>query len=122
MDRRRVALLCAKQLLGESLEHLLKSSEEITLLGPWALESRSLSRLATVPVDIVMIVEPECGTEETTKITAQILDRFPDLPIIRVTLEKNIVRCYSSQTLPARSSDLIDLIRKLPTGGYTSAD
>ena len=117
MEKRRVALLCAKQLLGESLEHLLKSSDEITLLGPWALGSRSLSHLAAMPVDVVMVVEPESGTEEASKITTQILDRFPDLPVIRVTLEKNIVRCYSSQTLPARSSDLIDLIRKLPSAG-----
>lgn len=117
MEKRRVALLCAKQLLGESLERLLKSSEEITLLGPWALGSRSLSRLAAAPADIVLIVEPESGTEEASRVTTQILERFPDLPIIRVTLEKNIVRCYSSQTLPARSSDLIDLIRKLPSAG-----
>jgi hypothetical protein len=122
MEKRRVALLCTRQLLGESLEHLLKNNEDIALLGPWALDSRSLSHLVNEPVDIVLIVEPEGGAVYSSKITAQILDRFPDISIIRVTLENNTVRCYSSQTLPARSSDLIDLIRKLSPGSLPSAN
>lgn len=114
MGKRRVALLCAQQLLGESLEHTLRKVSDITLLGPWALEVGVLSRLAEDAADIVVIVEAEDTPHQAATITAQILEMYPDLPIVRVTLEQNVVHYYSSQTLPARSSDLIDLIHNLP--------
>jgi hypothetical protein len=114
MERRRVALLCAQQLLGESLEHTLRKAGDITLLGPWALDEQVLFHLSGSAADIVLIVEAEDMPHEAVMITAEILERFPALPIIRVTLEQNVVRCYSTQTLPARSVDLIDLIHSLP--------
>ena len=69
----------------------------------------------------LIIAEEEPPGENVTRLTAQILEAYPNLPIIRVTLARNEMRIYTSQTLPARSADLIDLIRHLPalTGGGT---
>lgn len=120
MEGRRVALLCHPQLLGESLEHTLRKAGDITLLGPWALEEQALAHLSDCMADMVLIVEAEDMPQEAALITAQILQRFPALPIIRVTLEENEVRCYSTQILPARSTDLIDLIHNLPAAGHSS--
>jgi DNA-binding NarL/FixJ family response regulator len=119
MERRRVALLCAQQLLGESLEHTLRKAGDVELLGPWALDEQALSHFSSGSADMVVIVEAEDMPQEAAQITAQILERFPSLPIIRVTLEQNVVRFYSTQVLPARSSDLIDLIHSLPVAGQS---
>jgi hypothetical protein len=113
MKSRRVALLCAQELLGESLEHTLRKAADITLLGPWSLDEQALSYLSTC-ADMVIIVEAEDMPHEAVTIIAEILEHFPALPIIRVTLEQNVVRCYSTQILPASSSELIDLIYSLP--------
>jgi hypothetical protein len=46
-------------------------------------------------------------------LTAQLLDACPNLSIVRVALARRDLRIYSSQSIPARSTDLIDLIHHL---------
>lgn len=120
MAKKRVAMLCAGELLGESLEHLLKNVADISVIGPWALDDRAISHLSEMQADIVLIVEPESEAEFASQVTGQILERFPGLPVIRVTTENNIVRVYNSRILPARSEELIDLIRDLPVFNETA--
>jgi hypothetical protein len=47
---------------------------------------------------------------------------MPALPVIQVGLSgDNKVRVYTSHTLPARSTDLIETIRKFPLQGSDKA-
>ena len=110
MRRRRVALFCARQLLCESLQHTLESDPEIELQGPWAVDDQALERLSPPLPDVVLIAEPLEKAEKVVGVTARILESFPELPVIRVTLENNLMRFYSAQTVPASSNDLITLI------------
>jgi chemotaxis response regulator CheB len=120
VDKRRVLLLCAslegthpQLLLGEALENVLSKVEDVELVGTWALDDQALARLAQGLPDILLIAEEEAG-EQATSLTAQVLERYPDLPVVRVGLLQNVVRLYTSRTLPARSADLIEAIRSLP--------
>jgi DNA-binding NarL/FixJ family response regulator len=120
MDKRRVLLLCAslegthpQLLLGEALENILSKVEDVELVGAWALDDQALARLAQGLPDILLIAEEEAG-ESASSLTAQVLERYPDLPVVRVGLMQNVVRLYTSRTLPARSADLIEAIRGLP--------
>lgn len=115
MDKRRVLLLCSQSLLGEGLERILGGLEDVELIGPWVLESQVLSRLFEAVPDIVVVAEGEReDAGSVTSLTAQILESYPDLPVVRIGLEQNAVRVYTSRTLPARSVDLIAAIRNLP--------
>lgn len=114
MNKRRIVLLSEQDLLGESLEHTLNTAQDVDLIGSWTLDNRVLTRLSKDTPDILMIAEEEPPSEKVVRLTAQILEAFPNLPIIQVTLARNELRIYTSQTLPARSVDLIDLIRHLP--------
>src|SRR3989304_4685841 len=114
MKKRRVVLLSEQGWRGESLEHALGKAKDVELLGYWTLDDRVLPRLSQDTPDILMIAEEEPPGENVTRLTAQILEAYPNLPIIRVTLARNEMRIYTSQTLPARSADLIVLIRHLP--------
>ncbi len=115
MDKRRVLLLCSQSLLGEGLERILGGLEDVELIGPWVLESQVLSRLFEAVPDIVVVAEGEReDAGSVTSLTAQILESYPDLPVVRIGLEQNAVRVYTSRTLPARSVDLIEAIRNLP--------
>jgi DNA-binding NarL/FixJ family response regulator len=120
VDKRRVLLLCAslegthpQLLLGEALENILSKVEDVELVGTWALDDQALARLAQGLPDILLIAEEEAG-ESASSLTAQVLERYPDLPVVRVGLMQNVVRLYTSRTLPARSADLIEAIRGLP--------
>jgi len=114
MEKRRVLLLCVESLLGESLERILGQLEDVELVGPWRLDADVLSRLPEDMPDIALIVQEGEGSESVASLTSQILECYPDLPIVRIGLTENVIRVYASQTLPARSADLIDVIRSLP--------
>ncbi len=114
MDKRRVLLLCTQPLLGEGLESILSKLEDVELIGPLVLEPQVLSQLSEAAPDIVLVADDEGRSEGVASLTAQILGRYPDLPIVRINLTENVIRVYASQTLPARSADLIDVIRSLP--------
>lgn len=114
MKKRRVLLLCAEHLLGEGLENLLNTLEDVTLIGPWVLDAEVLSRIATNKPDVVLIAEEKDQSEKISALTAQILENYPYLPVIQSKLTRNVVRVYTSLELPARSADLIEAIRKLP--------
>jgi DNA-binding NarL/FixJ family response regulator len=117
MRKRRVLLLCAQQLLGESLEHTLRQVEDLEVAGPWTIEEGVLNCLSGEQPDLVIITDEDIAPEKLSRLTAQILEQYPDLPVFRVTLERNLMQVYSSHTMPARSADLIDLIHRLPVRG-----
>lgn len=114
MLKRRVALLCGQDLLGESLEHTLRHFEDVEIVGAWALDDQIWSLLAAQTPDLLVIAEQEPPCEKSMHVAGQILDAYPNLPVIRVTLDQNVIHIYTTQTLPARSAELIDLIRQLP--------
>jgi DNA-binding NarL/FixJ family response regulator len=114
MEKRRVLLLCVESLLSESLERILGQLEDVELVGPWRLDADVLTRLPEDMPDIALIVQEAEESESVASLTSQILERYPDLPIVRIGLTENVIRVYASQTLPARSADLIEVIRSLP--------
>jgi len=114
MDKKRVVLVWVESLLGEGLEHILRGLEEVELIGPWNLEPQVLSRLSQETPDVVLVAGDEGEHEAMASLTARILDQYPDLPVVRIGLEQNTVRVYTTHTLPAHSADLIETIRSLP--------
>lgn len=114
MEVRHVALFCSEQLLGESLAFLLNRMGEIELIGPWLIDEHALDNLASQFPDIVLIADGEHQSEQAAVLATQILDAYPELSVIRITLTQNVARIYSSRAMPARSADLVEAIRKLP--------
>ncbi len=113
MDKRTVILVCAPHLFGESLENLLRSSQDIRLIGPWELSADICDRLTDVHPDVVVIAEDGSEIEQIVSLTDQIMHRYPDLPVIRVGVNQNVMYIINTQALPARGSDLLKTIREL---------
>jgi chemotaxis response regulator CheB len=113
MRRKRVILLCGQNLLGESLEHILMNARDVELIGAWDFADVTIPYLAEQTPDLLVMTEDELPHEQSTVLTAKILESLPDLPIIRVALEQNVFRVYTSRMLPARQADLIDVIHLL---------
>lgn len=114
MEKRRVMLFCAKHLLGESLQNLLGAMEDIDLIGPYVLSPSNIDRIGQVSPDVVLIAEDDDKFEQGNALTTEILEKFPNMPVLHSTLTRNVVKVYTSRELPARSADLAEVIRNLP--------
>lgn len=114
MLKRRVALLCDQNLLGESLEHILVNSEEVEFIGSWGFDEKIMARLADVTPELLLIADEVPPREQISSLTSEILTAYPEISIIRVTLDQNNLRVYTSHSTPARSAELVEIIRQLP--------
>lgn len=114
-EKRRVLLVSSKHLFGEGLEEILRKVGDVELLGPLELSQEiMITQLPELRPDAVILVEEGENKMSVSYLTAAILRQFPRLPIISAELEQSICRVYSTQTLPARSSDLVEAIMNLP--------
>lgn len=115
MDKKRVLLLSTHPLLSEGLHNLLGSVADLELIGPYDLNTFTLTGLAEHAPDVVLFAEQDENHALMNTLTLQILKDYPDLPVIHVGLSvNNVMRVYTSHTLPARRADLIETIRCLP--------
>lgn len=118
MKKHHVALYTSRNLLGESLHHLLGKFSDMHILGPWVIDEYALEQLSDHLPDIVVVVDDGLGeadshSQSVTWLTQQILGQHVGLPVVLVMLEHNQVRIYNSHTVPARSEDLVEAIRSL---------
>lgn len=114
MQKRRVALLSEQNLLGEILEDILLNSDDVEFIGTWGLDDLDITRFAEISPGVLVIADEAPPSSRVNNHLASIQSSYPDIPIIRVTLEQNDLRVYTSQSKPARRAELIDLIRQLP--------
>ena len=114
MLKRRVLLLRVPSLLAEGVERLLRQMEEVELIGPWDLTNQPMAHLSDAVPDIVVIAEEDPGATDTGHLINRILEQHPDLPIVRISVQQSTIRLYTSRALPARTTELVDLIRSLP--------
>jgi hypothetical protein len=114
MSKRRVLIFSARKLFGESIEQTLSRVKDLEIAGHWPIDEQVLERLASACADFVVLTDEGASPEQLSHLTAAILDRYPDLPVFRVTLERSQMQVYSSHLAPASSTDLINLLHKLP--------
>jgi hypothetical protein len=68
-------------------------------------------RLQAVKPSMVLVAG-ESENDVSTHLISDLLKRFADVPIVWIEMEANVLRMYTSHTLPANSADLIDAIRQ----------
>lgn len=112
MEKWRMTILYDQRLAGESLVHILE--KELCLeVCLFSLEDPDIFvKLETSKPDLLMIVEEEAPCAQVVLLTAQILEAYPSLPLVRIKLSQHILHLYTTHTIPARSPDLIEAIQK----------
>ncbi len=115
MGKQRVLLVCATHLFSESLETILRTAAEVELIGPWAIEAQTCARILEAHPQVVVVVEKNSGDVEAASLASAILEKYPELPVIRAGLAENIFRVFSMRAYPARGADLLATIRDLPS-------
>lgn len=114
MPVHRVLLISYQHLFSESIEKVLRGAEAVELIGPWYLNEDSCARIGEVQPQAVVVADEDARNEESARLTAAIIEQYPELPVIRTNLTENIVRVFSNHLVPARSMDLLEIIRNLP--------
>jgi len=112
MDKHQVLLVCLQPLLCDGLQRMLEPLEDIHYV---CLEG---SDLAALDGDLkafqpeMVLVAGEGETDQSQHLIADLLKRFADVPVVWVELATNVLRMYTSHTLPANSANLLEAIRQ----------
>lgn len=114
MPKRRVLLVCSEHLFGESMEKILRAETDVELVGPWGWGEDICQRITEASPDVVLIADEDSQSEAAATLTSAIMEKNPNLPIIRAGLTENVVRVHSTHVLPASGADLLETIRNLP--------
>lgn len=115
MRQRRLLVMSSYPLLGEGLRSLLSDQDDLTLLGPFMMGDVAIGEVGGLAPDLLLIAGEDDDSREVLTLVLDVLQCYPDLPVIQISLSgTERVRVYTSQTLPARSADLLTVIRSLP--------
>lgn len=118
LPKRRVLLISAHPLLSEGLTNMLGELDDVFLMGPRAVPECTLADVRACAPDAVLFAAQDMDDPIANALLVQILQHIPGLPVIQIGLAGNTaIRVYTSYTLPARSVDLIDIMRKFPLQG-----
>ena len=113
MAKSRVLLISSQCLFGESMETILRANSDIELIGSWNLNDPNVPRqLLEANPSVVVIADENLQSEAAAEMTKLIVERHPDLSVIRTGLSENVLRVFSTHTRSARGSNLFDTIRE----------
>jgi len=115
MDRHRVLLISTHPLLGEGLQRLLDAHEDVDLVALPCSDYVSLQAYAESTHPDVILIAGEREDDAATHLISSALNCCTDIPIVWIELETNVIRTYTSRTLPANSRELIETIRQANT-------
>lgn len=122
MSKPRILLISSHHLFGESMEMILRAEKDIELVGPWNLGDQDICRrLPDVKPSAVVIADENLQSETAAELTKSIIEHYPEISVIRTSLNENIFRIFSARTLPARGDNLLETIRTCITPTQKSA-
>jgi chemotaxis response regulator CheB len=109
---RRVLLVSSPTLFGESLELLLRNAGDIEVVGSVALRDDVCEAVARAAPDVVVLADEHPESTGVLNLTAVLMERFPDLRVIKTGPAEATLRVLAAQSWPASSLDLISAIRE----------
>ena len=117
MEKRRILLISQPNLFRDSLEYILSNLEDVQVTGCLSLDDQVLVASAEQPYDLVLIADDPSTAHQASAVMSSLLETSPNLPIIRIKLEPNVLLYYCPEELPARVADLIKVIHQVPLSG-----
>lgn len=116
MSKPRILLLSSQHLFGESMEMILRTEQDMELIGPWNLDEPGIcQRLVSVQPSVVVIADESLHSDAAVELTKSIIEQHPELSVIRTGLSDNVFRIFSTHTVPARGADLLETVRSCVT-------
>jgi DNA-binding NarL/FixJ family response regulator len=111
MSKPRILLISSQHLFGESMETILRADKDVELVGPWSLGDKDIyERLIEASPSVIVIADENLQSEAAAELTKTIIEKSPEVSVIRTGLNENTFRIVSTHTLPARGADLLETI------------
>ncbi len=115
MEKSQVVLIQMHPLLGEGLQRILRSFDDIDLITLPCTEIEEIDGcLSNVRPDVVLLAG-EKEDDHSTHLISNLLKHYENIPIVWVELETNQLRFFTSHTLTATSAELLHAIQKNDT-------
>ena len=115
MARHQVLLICLHPLLSEGLHRILDQQEDVELVSLESTDSESLQACTEKTHPDIILIAGEREDDAATHLISNLLNCWTDTPVVWIELETNVIRRYTSHTLPATSRELIETIRQVST-------
>lgn len=119
MEKRHILLISQPNLFRDSLDYVLSQMEDVEVSGCPPMADQVLKRCAEQPHDLVLIADDRANNQQASAVMSSLLEAYPNLPIIRIKLEPNVLLYYNPEALPARVDDLIKVIRQVPFSKFS---
>jgi len=103
-------------LLSEGLHRILDKQEDLDLVSLECIDAGSLQACSESTHPDVIVIAGEREDDAATHLISNLLNCWTDTPIVWIELETNVIRKYTSHTLPANSTELIETIRQASAG------
>lgn len=111
MTKSRILLISFQHLFGESMETILRAEKDVEVIGPWKLDDPDIyKRLDEVQPAVVVVADENLQNETAAELTKSIIEKHPEISVIRTALNENVFRIVSTHILPARGADLLETI------------
>lgn len=111
MKKRQVLLIRLQPLLGEGLQRIFQALEEVELV---CLDGCDMQTIETSLQDChpaMVLLAGEKEDDQSTHLISFLLKQYEDIPVMWVDLETAVLRIFTSRTMSANSSSLIDALR-----------
>lgn len=112
MDKRQIILIQLQPLLGEGLQRIIQNIDDVSLISlPFTDWRKMNASLEGIHPDMVLLAG-EKEDDQATYLISTLLKRYENIPIVWVELETTRLRFYTSHSLTANSTELINAIRE----------
>ena len=112
MEKRQVLLIQLQPLLGEGLAQIFQKLEDVELVSLPCVDLQEIDAcLKNFHPDMVLLAG-EKEDDKSARLILNLLNQYEDITIVWVELQSNILRLYTSHSLTASSTELINAIRK----------
>jgi hypothetical protein len=112
MGKHRVLLVCMQPLLCEGIRRIFQVLDDVQLIYLDGADLESIEPCLQDFAPGTVLIAGERADEASTYLISHILNHWPELPVVWIELETNLIRVFTSHTLPATSQYLIGAIRQ----------
>lgn len=112
MKNQRVLLICLQPLLSEGLERIFQQLDNVELIRQPSADFDMLEHLLEEHNPHMVVIAGQDEDDFADHLIASLLKHCQKTPIVWIGIEKNVMRVYSAQTMPASSNQLIAAIHQ----------
>lgn len=111
MSHWRTVLCCRTSVWGDGIRHLLEKEADFELLATIPFEEDALARVAALRPDIIFVAGEEMEQESCAWV-GRLIDMFPDVPIVLLSITRSDVQVIQTRKLPLRWDGLLSNMRR----------